>query len=61
MAGRQQYGWCRQSRVAVSRPVQLLLLAGLLLAANDSVRSPGLDYTKVCPYCNKLFLGVDSM
>lgn len=47
LAGGQQYGWCRQSRVAVPRPIQLLLLAGVLLVTNDSFCSSGIDHPKV--------------
>ena len=47
LAGGQQYGWCRQSRVAVPRPIQLLLLARVLLVTNDSFRSSGTDHPKV--------------
>ena len=43
----QQYGWRRQPRVAVPRPIQLLLLAWVLSVADDSFCSPGTDHTQV--------------
>ena len=47
VAGCQQHGWCRQSRVTISGPLQLLLLVGILLTANDSLCASGLDHTQV--------------
>lgn len=47
LAGGQQHGWCRQPRRTASWAVQLLLLTGILPAANGGLCNASTDHSKV--------------